>query len=161
MEKNSRNIEKFIKQNMEIEKPSLEFTEKVMDQVLASESKKEKALASLIQKHTLNKPSLDFTSKVMISLPQNSPAFVYQPVIGKKAWYLILFSLLLIGVYVFFSADSTPTQTNIINAYITKFGSLFSFKMPYIFTSPLFALSIFALSSLLLLDYFIRNRRFS
>ncbi len=161
MEKDFKNIDKLFQQNMEMEKPSQEFTEKVMKKVLASDIKKEKALTSLLQKHTLEQPSLDFTSRVMSGLPQKSPAFVYQPVIGKKVWYFMSAIFIFSVIFITYNLDPTPSQIEIISTYMIKIESIFSFKMPDILTSPLFSISIFALSSLLLIDYFIRNRSFS
>ncbi|MEN8124430.1 MAG: hypothetical protein ABFR32_04805 [Bacteroidota bacterium] len=161
MEKDSKNIDKIIQENLDIKNPSLDFTDKVMQQVLTSEVNEEKALTSLLQKHTLETPSLDFTSKVMLGLPQNSSAFVYQPVIGKKTWYFISLIFILLVIYISFNLDTTPKQSEILIPYLIKIKSIFSFNMPDILTSPLFALSMFALSTLLLIDYFIRNRRFS
>lgn len=157
MENESKNIDKIIKQNMDIEKPSLEFTEKVMHQILASESIREKALISLLQKHTLKEPSIDFTSKVMSILPKNSHVFVYKPVISKNVWYLLAVGFILMVVYIFLNADDIVTS-ELLNSYIAKIGTVFSFKIPNLLISPIFALSMFALSSLLLLDYFLRNR---
>ena len=41
--KEDKNIDKFIKQNINIEKPSLDFSNKVMSKVKALELKKEKS----------------------------------------------------------------------------------------------------------------------
>ena len=63
--KENKNIDKFIKQNINIEKPSLDFSNKVMSQVKAIELNNEKAFSSLMQKNLLETPSVNFTTNIM------------------------------------------------------------------------------------------------
>ncbi len=160
MQFENKNIEKFIKESLEVENTSIDFSSKVMQQIHASELEKEKALISLLQKLTIEKPSIDFTSKVMSSLSQDSRAFVYQPVISKKVWYFMALAFMVIMVYIILNIEST-SSSKIIIPHLSKIKNYFSFNTPSILTSPLFALSMFATSSLLLLDYFIRNKNIS
>ena len=95
--KQDKNIDKFIKQNLSSENPSSEFSAKVMQQINALELENEKALSSLLQKHTLEKPSLDFTSKIMQEISASGKIAAYQPVISKKVWFVI-FSVILVLV---------------------------------------------------------------
>ena len=161
MDKDSKNIDKFIQENLDVKKTSLDFTNEVMEQVFRLELKEEKAMTSFFQKHILEEPSSEFTSKVMSGLPQNSPTFVYQPVIGKKAWYFITAVFITLVIYIFFNLDPNSTQIVDFSTYLERIETVFSFEIPGILTSPFFALSMFALSSLLLIDYFIRNRQYS
>lgn len=159
--KENKKIDRFIKQSIDVEKTSFDFLNKVMQQIMSSDLKKEKALTNLLNKHTLENPTLEFTSKVMSVVKQNSTITEYQPVISKKAWYFITSVLILLMVFITPYFDITSSQLNYKIPYLTNIKSMFSFNVPSILTSPLFAMSVFTLSFLLLLDYFVRNRNFT
>ena len=55
--KKDKNLDKFLKENINIERSSLDFTNKVMQQIVADEKNKEKALFSLLQKNLLEEPA--------------------------------------------------------------------------------------------------------
>lgn len=157
----NKHIDKMIQENLSIEEPSLGFSNKVMDQIFASDLKKERALSSLMQKHTLEEPSFDFTAGVLSNIEQKTVVETYQPVLGKKAWFLIGSLLTFIIVFTVLKADSSSNKYAAIGEMYSKFLDSLKFEFPTLAISPLFALSIFALSSLLFLDYFLRNRRLS
>ena len=159
MKDKDKNIDNFIKQNMDIHEPSEGFSKNVMEEIYALDLKKEKALFSLLQKHVVEEPSVDFTSKVMASIEQKLEITAYQPVIGKKAWVFITSVIALIFVYTFLKLDFTITKHVYLENLQSKVYELFVFETPGLNISPLFGLGIFALSSLLFLDYFVRNRR--
>jgi len=159
--KENKNIDKFIKQNINIEKPSLDFSNKVMSQVKAIELNNEKAFSSLMQKNLLETPSVNFTTNIMSIINQDSKVSIYNPVISKKAWILITSFVLILFGYTIFNLEFSQTYFAELEKYIPSYTMNISFQLPQIITSPLFATSIFALSALLFIDYFIRNRRFS
>jgi len=159
--KQDKNIDKFIKEGLEVENTSLDFSDYVMQHIHALDIEKEKALTSLLQKHTLEKPSINFTSSILSKIQLNSKTSVYQPVIGAKAWYFIFSGITLFIFYVFLYFGDASSQSNFVSDNLIKWENLFSFNLPPLFTSPLFALSIFALSSLLFLDYFLQKRKLS
>jgi hypothetical protein len=154
-----KNIDNFIKQNMDLHEPSTGFSKNVMEEIYALDLNKDKALSSLMQKHVLEEPSFNFTSRVMGSIEQRSKAIAYQPVIGKKVWFLILSVIVIIFVYTFLKLDFTATKHIYLENLQSRLDNLFVFEYTSLNISPLFGLAIFALSSLLFLDYFIRNRR--
>lgn len=155
--KQDKKIDKFIKQNLSPENPSAEFSSNIMQQINSLEKINEKALASLLNKHTLEKPSLNFTSKLMQEISAVSKVSVYQPVISKKVWFLIISTILLLVVLAVFNFENTPSQFNYVDVVASKIDGLFSFKMPALISSPILALSMFALSSLLFLDRFLQR----
>lgn len=159
--KQDKSVDKFIKEGLEVENTSLGFSENVMQQIYALELEKEKTLTSLLQKYTLQEPSINFTTNVLSEIYVNSKVSIYQPVISKKIWYVIFTIVILVISYVFYSLGDTSIQSNIVNLNLMKLKNLFSFNLPTLSISPLFALSIFALSSLLFLDYFLQKRKFS
>ncbi len=161
MEDRNKNIDKLIKQNLKIEEPSLDFSSDVMDQVFASDLKKEKALSFLLQKHILEEPSIDFTTSVFSKIEQDSKAIIYQPVLGKKAWFLLSSLVVFIVVYVLMNMENSSGKYVVIGDVYSKMLAYISIDLPTLSISPLYAFSIFVLSSLLFLDYFLRNRSLS
>jgi hypothetical protein len=159
--KENKKIDKLIKHNIDVEKTSFDFSNRVMQQIMSSDLKKERALTNLLNKHTLENQTLEFTSKVMLVVKRNSTIVEYQPVISKKAWYFIASVFVLLMVFIVPYFDITFNQLNYKIPYLTNIKGVFSFNVPNILSSPLFAMSVFTLSFLLLLDYFIRNRNFT
>jgi len=159
MKDKDKNIDNFIRKNIEIQEASMDFSENVMEQIYALDLKKDKALSSLMQKHILDAPSINFTSRVMASIEQKSEIKTYQPVIGKKVWVLISSVIAIIFIFTFLKLDFTATEHIYLENIQSRVSNLFVFEYPSLNISPLFGLGIFALSSLLFLDYFIRNRR--
>ena len=159
MKDKDKNIDDFIKQNLDIQEPSKDFSGNVMEQIYALDLKKDKALSSLMQKHVLEAPSINFTSRLMASIEQQSKITAYKPVIGKKVWFLIISVVLFIFVYTFLKSDFAIKENIYLENLQGKLNNLFVFEYPSLDISPIFGLGIFALSSLLFIDYFIRNRR--
>ena len=159
MKDKDKNIDDFIKQNLDIQEPSKDFSGNVMEQVYALDLEKDKALSSLMQKHVLEAPSINFTSRLMASIEQQSKITSYKPVIGKKVWFLISSVVVFIFVYTFLKSDFAIKENIYLENLQGKLNNLFVFEYPSLDISPIFGLGIFALSSLLFIDYFIRNRR--
>jgi uncharacterized integral membrane protein len=157
--KQDKNIDKFIKQNLSTEQPSSEFSSKVMHHIHALEHENEKALSSLLQKHTLEKPSLNFTSKIMQEIHASSTIGVYHPVISKKVWFIIFSTILFLVILSIFNFENTPTQYSYLDVFMSKLDKALSFKTPAVLSSPILAFSTFALSSLLFLDRFLRRKK--
>lgn len=159
--KQEKKIDDFIKEGLEVENTSLNFSNIVMQQIQALDLEKEKALTSLLQKYTLKEPSLNFTTNVLSEIHLNSKTSVYQPVISKKVWYAIFSIVILVVSYVLFSLEGASSQSNMINLNLIKLANVFSFNLPKLLATPLFTLSLFALTSLLFLDYFLQKRKLS
>jgi len=130
-----------------------------MDQIHASETAKERSLGTLLQKHILEIPSSDFTDKVMDQIQtKESSEFVYKPVISKNVWFAIIAFFGLVVVFSLLNLDGQEPQIDYLQKIINKLDFSISFKVPHELMSPIFALSLFALSLFLWIDYFIHNR---
>ncbi len=159
--KDDGKIDKLIRESLKMEQPSKDFTNNIMGQIGALDAQEEKALSSLLKRSVLESPSINFTDRVMGEIEKSSVAIVNNPIIGKKAWTFIGFCLTMIVTYVLAMPSQETTTSIYLNSAKDKFDGLFSFNLPGILVSPLFAISVFALSSLLFLDYFLRNRSLS
>ncbi len=159
--KEDKKIDKLIRESLKAQQPSADFTHKVMNKISAYDESEEKALASLLQKNVMESPSLNFTSRVMNAIQKESVVVKKEPIIGKKAWIFIAISMAALVMYSLLVTHESSEVSNVINQGMSKVEPLFAFDLPGILGSPIFALSVFALSSLLFLDYFMGNRRMS
>ena len=154
-------LDKLIRESLKVEQPSNDFANKIMGQIEATNSKEEKALSSLLKRNVSESPSLNFTDRVMREIEKSAISVVYKPIIGKKAWIFIFTSFVLIIGYVMALPSEETAATLYVDNAMSKVENLFIFDLPGILGSPLFAISVLALSSLLFLDYFLRNRTLS
>lgn len=166
--KEDKNIEKLIRDSLKFEQSPEDFTDKIMQKIEAVDQLEEKALSSLFDKHILESPSAEFTAKVMGQI-EAAPTIVTNPVIiGKKAWAVILVLFAALIGYTLLSGSESESVPSVYEGVTGKLGDFFSqavgsfsIQLPEIFTNPVFAISLFALSSLLLVDFMIKNRRLS
>jgi len=163
--KEEKNIDKLIRESLKTEQPSNDFTSKIMNQIKVADTDQEKAMASLLKKNTLESPSLNFTARVMAEVEKASIKIADEPIISKKVWTFISIFIGSIFIYVLLTGEKNTSSSTAFNEIIKKWDQLLtsslSFDLPEIIISPLFGLSIFALSSLLFLDYYLKNRKIS
>jgi len=166
--KEEKRIEKLIRDSLKFENSPEDFTGKIMERIEAADQIEEKALSSLLRKHTIESPSTGFTSRVMKQIRPSASVETNPVIIGKKAWAIILATLAFLIGYSFMSPGNTQSEPGPYTDTVDKIGDLigqlggsFSVQLPELFTNPVFAISLFALSSLLLVDYLIKSRRFS
>lgn len=152
-----KHIENLIK-DASLDKAPKSFTDKVMQDVsiLANPIElKDEKLSSLLQNNLIEKPSLDFTSTIMETV-EAKETYKYEPVISKKAWFIIATLCLGFVVYVLFNGK--PSETSIfseISPYLEKMSySSFSYDINI---SSIFVFSLFTLSALLFIDYFFKR----
>ena len=164
--KEDKNIDKLIRDSLKVEKGPEDFTDKIMGKIEAAEQIEEKALRSLMGKHVLESPSEGFTSRVMSQI--ETSVNTNPVIIGKKAWLVIATLIFAFVLYVFKSTSTSEATPGIFEGLISKTGDFFnqvgnsvSFQLPELMTNPLFAISLFALSLLLLLEHFLRYNRIS
>ena len=57
--KEDKKLDKLIRESLKMEQPSVDFTNKIMNQIEVADAKQEKALGSLLKKNALESPSLN------------------------------------------------------------------------------------------------------
>jgi hypothetical protein len=72
----------------------------------------ENLVDKMMKSSTLESPSVDFTSQILskIETLQQSKTTVYQPLISKKIWVLIISGCIALVVYAFFSTSSESSS---------------------------------------------------
>jgi len=163
--KEDKKIDRILRESLKMERPADDFTSSIMNKIETFDAKEEMALRSLLKKSVLESPSLNFTSRVMTRVERASIGMVSSPIISKKAWIFIGMLISFIFVLAAVTGKENDKTNQVIDGAVQKVDTLLTnsmtFDMPAILTSPLLGLSLFALSSLFLLDYFIRNSRLS
>lgn len=165
-----KNMDKLIRESLGFDKSPEGMTDRIMDKIFSAEQVEDKALESLMRKHMLESPSPGFAASIMSQIEKASASSIsIDPVIiGKKAWTAILIGLSAFIIWVVRSGEQAQLESGPIGDASSRMRDFFtglqgslSFQIPEILTNPLLGISLFALSSLLLLDYLLKDRRFS
>jgi hypothetical protein len=160
MQEDFKDLDAFFKKNLEEESTSSDFADIVLDRILANETKKEKALQLILQKNITEIPTEGFTENVLQQVIKHSEVSKYRPVISKKAWIVIAIILAILTWFIAIEVDMSKEEPGVLYRYLANMEKLFTFEVPSLLISPVFALSLFALSSLLSIDYFLRNKSY-
>ena len=166
--KEDKNIEKMIRDSLKFEKSPEDLADKVMQKIEAADAVEEKALSSLMNRYALESPSAGFASRVMEQIRPATTLDTNPVIIGRKAWAVILAGFAaLVGYILMAPANAQPESgpyadlTEKLGSWFGQLGGSVSLPLPEILTNPVFAISLFALSSLLFLDYVIKDRSLS
>lgn len=143
------------------DRPAVNFTENVLKNVqpaLQEQYKTEDiAFKSLLKVQALDQPSPEFDRKLLNRIQAASPAVAYKPIISKRAWYVVAATVSLLLLTSFFLSSDTADSNGIKVTFLEKLTrSAFSFTQKMQSTFELVGLTLIALSSLMLIDYFIR-----
>ena len=145
-----------------IDKAPVDFTKKVMQDVsiLSNEELLEdKKLTSILKSSSIEKPSKNFVSTVLNTIEIKNQV-TYKPVINKKAWFIIVTILISLVLYIIFYDSPTETTSvfSSVTSYIDSFNNVFSNFINGFKLSSIFTISLIALSSLLVLDFSLKNQ---
>lgn len=134
------------------------FASEIMKKIHAKEQVQDEALRALLTKYAYVQPKAEFTHVVMQNLTIAKKA-VSASVIGKKAWTVIALVIGLVVVLVMTSNPSANPALSLPEGLIPEWNLSLSFELPAFFKNPMFIWSVLALSSLFILDYFLRERK--
>jgi len=165
MANKEKNTTKKLIQKIDLDSPSVKFSDKVMAKVNIisdDETLTDIPLSSLLKKNCLETPNADFTTKIMAKVGVNDIAD-YKPIISKRGWNVIILFFASFIIYILSSKPATVQK----NQYISEFSTIVSklitnlgnsltqnFQVPSILV-----VSIVCLSILLLLDSTLRTKR--
>ena len=156
---NEKKLRKLI-QSVELDQPKADFTELIMKEIQLQESLViNTVLQSVLAQHIIETPSIDFTQKVMTGIEHLDKKTVYKPIIGKKVWYGIgVAATLLVAIVSLFSKSSQTVNKPL--TFANNINQLTSQLILRINGMPTLILAcLFAVSALLVLDYFILGRK--
>lgn len=162
MNKKSNKHIKNIISKVGIEKAPIDFTNKVMQDIFVStsvEALKDATLSSLLKRTSIEEPSPEFVSAIMNQV--KTPIVIdYQPLISKKVWFIISGVVITFVLFVFLydSPNESISVFNKVSPYLNDMNSIFTNFLKGFTISPVLIISIFCLSTLLLLDTFLKRR---
>jgi len=142
-------LEKILRDTPVTDKPSADFSSAVMKRVYAeaeAEAAREATLEQFLRRLPADNASADFTSKVMQKVSASSEPLPLLGLWGRVA-IVALAAMWIAGSY--FSRSETS-----FGSIARKFSSLPSLEIP-----PMYALTVFAMGVLLLLDYALRRTK--
>lgn len=144
------------------DQPAVNFTENVLKNVrleLREQYKTEDiALKSLLKVQALDQPSSEFDRKLLNKIQAASSAIEYKPIISKRAWYGVAAAVSLLILTSFFISSDAADSNAISVTFLEELArSAFSFTQKMQSTFDLAGLTLIALSSLMLIDYFMRT----
>jgi len=163
-DKEKHTIKKLI-QIVDLDKPSINFSDKVITKVntiAEDEMSNDLQLVSLLKKNSLEIPNPDFTKKTMNKVITSIVTY-YQPIISKKAWNVIVVFFVSFIIYLLFFKPTTIYKNN----YIPEFSTVFNNLMAHLGNSltqniqipSILIISILCLSILLLIDTALRAKK--
>ncbi len=143
-----------------LDAPSLRFTDNIMQKIEAEAAQSaafEPKIQALLQRHGLETPSVDFTKAVMA---KTTPKTVYAPIIPQKIWYYVAAAAtFLIGFVAYFWKTPAPKMAQ------TPQSETMAMNLPELSRAvtsipATYALGLFAVCVLLLIDHFLRYKTF-
>ena len=166
--KDDRHIEKMIRESLGMETAPDGFTEKIMSRILDEELEKEKALRSVFQKYAMYSPSAGFAEAVAEQMETAKNKLHYKSVIGKKTWIFIFVFVSSVLIYALLQQNGAEASSGIVGEMMdsalnkmAQTGSALNFELPAFLTNPLVGFSILAISSLLMIDKMVQDRKIS
>lgn len=160
MEQNNEEKLKKLIQSVDLDQPTADFTAILMQKIESQEAiVTNPALDSLLEIYLIEAPSVDFTQKVMMGIEHLDRKAVYEPIISKKMWYAIgiAAALIIALISLFGSTVQTSNKPLPLAAPINQITEKIIIQINALPTLVLACL--FAVSSLVLLDYFLSNRK--
>lgn len=148
-------------QSVELDQPKADFTYTIMHQIEAQESLVSNlALHTLLEKHLIESPSADFTENVMIGIERLDKKVVYEPIISKKVWYGISIAAILL-IFLASSLGKSSQTNSVAPPLANNINQLTGKLILQINALPTLVLAcLFAVSALLLLEYFVSRKKY-
>ncbi|WP_157504629.1 hypothetical protein [Dyadobacter beijingensis] len=133
------------------EAPSDDFMRAVMQRV-----REEAAFSAVVQQNALEMPSLAFSADIMAQIRAGEPVPAPRPFVARRMWYWVAAAWAAVLIACFFIPGNDQPLFSGTWKSILPAGSMSLEKVPVI-PQP-YMLTIIGLASLLLLDYFLRNK---
>lgn len=146
-------------QSVELDQPKVDFTAIIMQQIEAQESLvSNPALQVLLEKHLVESPSAGFTQNLMMDIERLDKKVVYEPIISKEVWYSVSIAAALLITLVSFVGKSSKTNID-VPPLANNINQLTGKIILQINGLPTLVLAcLFAVSTLLVLDYYISSK---
>jgi hypothetical protein len=144
---------------VELDKPSLRFTDLVMEEVKAqNEAVTNPALKPLLKRNGVENPSIAFTQKVMAQVEALDSQTTYKSVIPKKVWLAMTSGMVFFVLYLCFSEETLKTPLGLTRYFIHIGNALSAVLTSVNSIPPLYPVIVISVSGLLVTDYLLQIR---
>ncbi len=145
---------------VELDKPSLNFTDLVMEEVMAQkEAVITPALKSLLKRNGIENASINFTQTVMVQVKVRDFHATHESIVPKKIRLIIISAMVLLVLYLGLS-EQDPRSTDGLAKYFIDVGNALTTILTSVNSTPsLYLITIISLGGLLVTDYLLRTRR--
>lgn len=156
MARKKRDELKDLIQKVELDKPSLNFTDLVMEEVEVQEPIINPALKVLLKRNGIETLSIDFTHSIITQVEVHDFHTTYKPIITKKAW-LVIISVVVFFVLYLGSSEQTLKSPDGLAKYFTSIGNKLNTILINVNSVPsLYLITFISVSALLVMDYLLR-----
>ncbi|RFS16614.1 hypothetical protein [Emticicia sp. C21] len=147
-------------QSVEPDQPTADFTTILIQKIEAQEAiVVNPALDALLEKHLIEEPSIDFTQNLMKDIERLESKVVFKPIISKRVWYGIGMTATFIITLISLFGKSAQTNNKPL-PLASNINQVTGEIIRQINALPALMLAcLFAVSSLVLIDYFLSNRK--
>jgi hypothetical protein len=146
-------------QKVEWDKPSLNFTELVMEEVEAQEPVINPDLKVLLKRNGIENLFPDFTHSIITQVEAHDFHTTYKPIITKKAWFIIISMILIFVLYLSFSEQTSKSPGGGLTPYFINTGNLLNIILTNVYYIPaLYLVTFISISTLLIMDYLLRTK---
>lgn len=162
MESNKENILKNLLQTVRPDKPAVDFTKVVMQEIQAAareEVVENQELKVLLQVNAkADVPVADFTYNIMAQVAIINRQTSTEPIISKKTRYIFTVIVLLIMAVIALTGPTTQSSTK-FTYHILSFGNTFRVFISQVTAlPPLYLISLISINFLIMTDYFVNNK---
>ncbi|MCF0073351.1 hypothetical protein LZD49_22930 [Dyadobacter sp. CY261] len=151
MEENEKSFKQLISKAA-AEVPSDAFTQAVMLRV-----QEESAFHVLMQQNAVEMPSATFSNAIMAEIRASQPVTAVKPFVPRKMWYWIAAAWAVLLIACLFVPGNEESSALLGGVNTVMLSSKVFTERLYVIPQS-YMLTIIGLSSLLLLDYFLRNK---
>jgi hypothetical protein len=141
----------------ELDKPSLNFTNLVMEEVEAQEPIINPMLKALLKRNGIEDPSIDFTHSIIAQIEAHDLRTAYKPIISQKVWLIIISIVVFLVFYLGFSEQASK-PTDGLTPYFIGIGNTLNTILTSVNSVPsLYLITFISMSALLVMDYLLRT----
>jgi hypothetical protein len=145
-------------QKTELDTPSLNFTNLVMEEVEAQEPVINPMLKALLKRNGIEDPSIDFTHGIIAQIEAHNLRTAYKPIISQKVWRIIISMVVFLVFYLVFSEQASK-PTDGLTPYLISIGNTLNTILTNVNSVPsLYLITFISISALLVMDYLLRTR---
>ena len=146
-------------QKIELDKPPLNFTNLVMQEVEAQEPVINPALKVLLKRNGIENLSPDFTLGIISRVEAYDFHTTQKPIIARKVWLIIVSAIVVFILYLYFFEQTSKSPGGGLTPYFINIGDVLSTILTNVNSVPsLYLLVVVSMGTRLLMDYLLGTK---